>query len=181
MTITIQLDENGFCALSEHRMMFHKALQSFAEKEVDITIQEITVFSELTNTAINLQNEFSRAINGGEKRWTAEDFTALRSKMSVAYYHLIDAYAQAKVNEKTSEVNRTMLLDRAKVKFLENDNSPSISTTKAKASIEYEESNKTYLAAYEERVLLEELLGSLDKSMNSIAGIQKHDINRLKF
>lgn len=181
MTITIQLDEKGRCAIDEHRQLLSRALATFSEKEVDITIKELTVFSELTNTAIELQNEFSRAINSGEKRWSNEDFTVLRSKMSVAYFSLIDSYAQAKVNEKTAEVNRTMLLDRAKVKFAEEGNSPSISTTKAKASDEYEQSNKTYLAAYEERVLLEELLGSLDKSMNAISGIQKHDVNKLKF
>ena len=63
MTITIQLNELGKCALPEHHLELQILLSKFSEKEVDITVIDITIFSENANRAVDLQNIFTQAVS----------------------------------------------------------------------------------------------------------------------
>lgn len=182
MTITIQLDENGLCALQEHREALQKALKKYAGEEVDISIKPISAFSALLDQAVRLQNIHSRVVNGEVKTWTMDEFTLLRSQMSDTYAQLTDFYATAKIDEKTAELSRQMIFERIKLKAIEEDFTPSVSATKAKASVEYEEANKVYLEKYEVRVLIEQHMSALSTTMNAISGVQKNgDFKYLKF
>ena len=175
-----QIDEKAAFAIIEQRTEFVGLLKKYAGKEVEINIKESSDFNFNLEKAIELQNKFAEMTNENEKKWTNEDFSVLRSKMSTAYYHLIDEFAIAKSNEKTALIEKEICLETLKEQFV-NDNTPSVATTKAKASEKYKKSCEAYLACYKIRALLELHLKSLDTSMNAISGIQKHDVNRLKF
>ena len=175
-----ELNDKGLFAVDEQREEFKSLLQKYSGTEVEIKITEVNEFTTLLQEAVLLQNQFSRMVNETEKRWTNEDFTVLRSKMSSAYYRLIDDFAKAKSDEKTALSEKEICLETLRAGFI-NENTPAVSTTKAKSNDLYKQISKTYLQAYEIRSLLELHLKSLDTAMNAISGIQKHDINKLKF
>lgn len=176
----VQLNQSGGFAVPEHKAEINEVFKSFSGKEIEIKITEVNEFTTLLEEAINLQNRFAEMTSESNKSWTNEQFTALRAKMSTSYYHLIDEFAKAKSDEKKAIIEKEICLETLRATFI-NDNSPSASTTKAKSNILYKQTSETYLQAYQIRSLLELHLKALDLAMNSISGIQKHDVNKLKF
>lgn len=175
-----QLNHLGGFAVAEHKAEINKIFQSFAGREVEIKVTEVNEFTTLLEEAINLQNRFAEMTSESDKNWTNEQFTSLRAKMSTSYFHLVDEFAKAKSDEKRASIEKEICLETLRATFI-NDNTPSVSTTKAKSNILYKQTSETYLQAYQIRSLLELHLKALDLAMNSISGIQKHDVNKLKF
>jgi hypothetical protein len=116
----------------------------------------------------------------GEK-WTTESITLLRGEISSAYYYLSDPFAEAKSDEKNALTNASYILDKLKIEFMKNGDSPTLATVQSKISAEYVEAQNDYLQYYKIRTMIEQLMRSLDATMNAISGLQKIDPNKLKF
>ena len=179
MTITVQIDEKGGIPLKEHSDELRAALKSFAQKEVLITVNELTPFQILIDNAVDLQNKFTKLMRG--EKWTTESITLLRGEISSAYYYLSDPFAEAKSDEKNALTNASFVLDKLKIGFMKDGDSPTLATANSKISDEYVWAQKDYLQYYKIRTSIEQLMRSLDATMNAISGLQKIDPNKLKF
>lgn len=180
MTI-IQINEQGAIAVPEQKQEVQNLFKSMAGKECEISLKEVNEFTTLLQESITLQNQFSEMVNENDKTWTNENFAVLRGKMSSCYYRLIDDFAKAKSDEKTADLEMKLELEAQKTKFLDLDQTPSSAATRAKSTATYREKANFWLESYKVRCLLELHLESLDKAMNAIAGLSKHDVNKLKF
>jgi hypothetical protein len=179
MTITIQIGETGNVPIPEHNAQLKQLLKSFAEKEVTISISELTPFQVLLDNATDLQNRFTKMMRG--EKWTTESITLIRGEISSAYYYLSDPFAEAKSDEKNALANASYILDKLKIELMKNGDSPTLATAQSKISAAYVEAQNDYLQYYKIRTMIEQLMRSLDATMNAISGLQKIDPNKLKF
>ena len=180
MTI-IQINEHGAIAVPEQKTEVQNLFKAMAGKECEISLKEVNEFTTLLQESITLQNHFSEMVNENDRKWTNEDFAILRGKMSACYYRLIDDFAKAKSDEKTADVDVKLELETQKTAFLDQGQTPSTATTRAKNTAIYKEKVNFWLETYKVRCLLELHLDSLNVAMNSIAGLSKHDVSKLKF
>jgi hypothetical protein len=180
-SITVQIAENGTIPITEHNNALRQLLRDFSEKEVTITISELTPFSILIDEAVTLQNKFSEDVSNKERTWTNEEVAVLRSKIASAYFQLGDYFAAAKSDEKNAFTNAARVLSELKIKYMKEGDTPTYAASRAKIASEYTQIEDDYLVCYQIRVKIEIILDSMNVTMNAISGVQKVDASRLRF